>query len=112
MSTLAADLLSTKISKIHLSDPTVNEYSINTETQGDFNKIIKLINFEKQQFSDDDLPYITEIIETLEISNVFIDIESENDELSLNNFFSHMKKHQDHPKIYNKKLKPPAFLFL
>lgn len=111
-STFAAELLSAQISKIHLSDPTINEYSINTETQGDFNKIIKLINFEKQQFSEDDLPYITEIIETLEISNVFIDIESENDELSLNNFFSHLKKHQDHPKIYNKKLQEDISFFI
>ncbi|KAK8883939.1 hypothetical protein M9Y10_043041 [Tritrichomonas musculus] len=100
-STLAADLLSQKISKIHLSDPTINEFLINTEIQGDFNKILKLINFESQQFSEEDLPFITEVIETLEINKIFIEIKSEfeNEEITLDNIFPRLKKHQKHPQI-------------
>lgn len=111
-STFAAELLSAQISKIHLSDPTINKFSLNTETQGDFNKIIKLINFEKQQFSEEDLPYITEIIETLEINKILIDIKSENEEISLDNFFSLLKKRQEHPKFYSRKLKDDVSFFI
>ena len=111
-SSFAADLLSAKISNIHLSDPTINEFSINTETRGDFNKIIKLINFEVQQFSESDLPYLIEIIETLEINKVLIDNKSEEGELSLDNFFTRLKKHQSHPKFYSKQLEEDVSFFI
>ena len=113
-STLAADLLSQKISKIHLSDPTINEFLINIEIQGDFNKILKLINFESQQFSEEDLPFITEIIETLEINKIFIEIKSEfeNEEITLDNIFPRLKKHQKHPQIYSKQIKEEIDFFI
>lgn len=42
------DLLSSTISKIHSTDPTVKEFIINTENTGDFNHILKLLNFEEE----------------------------------------------------------------
>lgn len=77
---------------MHLSDFTINEYSINTETQRDFNKILKIINFKGQQSSVKDLPYITEIIGALGIDKVLIDLKSEFGEVSIDNILSRLKK--------------------
>ena len=114
MSVFAADLLSTKISKIHLIDPTIKEFSLNTEARGDFNKILKLVNFQKQQFSEEELPYIAEIIETLELDKIFIEIKSEqeNEEISVDNLFPRLEKHQKYPKLYSKQLKEDISFFI
>ena len=42
-----ADILSPKISRIHQTDFTQDEYYISTNNQGNFDKILQLQNFEK-----------------------------------------------------------------
>ncbi|KAK8838086.1 hypothetical protein M9Y10_036037 [Tritrichomonas musculus] len=103
ISTFAADLLSTKISKIHLNDPTFKEISIDTETKGDFNKILKLLKFEQEEISAQDIPFLTEIVDILEIDKIEINLSQES-ELSVDNIFDHIKKHQKHPRIFSKEL--------
>lgn len=44
---IVADLLSTKISKQHLLDPTLNQLTINTRTFGNFQHILDLLNFKE-----------------------------------------------------------------
>lgn len=65
---LVADLLSPKISKFHLSDPTINEYRINTTNKGNFNTVLSLIKFNDNTILDDELPFLVEVIENLETS--------------------------------------------
>ena len=103
ISTFAADLLSTKISKIRLNDPTFKEISIDTETKGDFNKILKLLKFEQEEISAQDIPFLTEIVDILEIDKIEINLSQES-ELSVDNIFDHIKKHQKHPRIFSKEL--------
>ena len=62
-SSFVADLISSKISSQHLIDPTLSEFTINTNARGDFNKIINLINFQSQEIIDDDFQFIIEIFD-------------------------------------------------
>lgn len=80
-----ADLISSKISKIHQADPTINEYFINTQSNGDFNNVLQLINFESKSITDEELPFVREIIEDLCTEKIDININIENQERSISN---------------------------
>lgn len=103
-SSFVADILSPTISKIHFNDPTMKEFSINTDIQGDFNHILNLLNFDSQEISEEEIPFIIEMIEFLGIEKVDLNIESDNEELTVDNIFQHIKKHQQHPQIYSSQL--------
>lgn len=62
---LIADLLSSKIRRIHHADPTLSEYILNTQNQGNFSSFLKLVNFDKNEISEKDIPFIREIITEL-----------------------------------------------
>lgn len=101
---LVVDLLSPKISKYHLSDPTFSEYHINTTNKGNFNTILNLVNFENESVTNDDLPFIIEVIEDLEIttSNFTLKLECEDDtNKSLNDRIIQLQEHQKYPNFYS-----------
>lgn len=99
-----ADLLSSTISKIHSTDPTVKEFSINTENSGDFDHILKLLNFNEEIISEDEIPFIIEIIEILGIKiNLKIQNNS-NDEINISNILFRIRNNQKHPQLLSKQL--------
>ena len=59
-SSFIADLTSPIISSNHLIDPTLNEFTINTKSSGDFNLIINLIDFKPQEIKDDEFSFVIE----------------------------------------------------
>ena len=61
-----AELLSTKICKIHLIDPTVSSFTINTVKKGNFSIILNLVNFKYNTFTDDEIEFI---IKKLNVGN-------------------------------------------
>ena len=75
-SCLVADLLSPKISKYHLSDPTFNQYQITTISEGNFNTILNLVKFSENTVDEEDLPFLIEVIENLETPTETIIINS------------------------------------
>ncbi|KAK8836960.1 hypothetical protein M9Y10_036996 [Tritrichomonas musculus] len=92
-----------KISRYHLSDPTINEYQINTTNKGNFNMILNLIKFNENTFTNDDLPFLVEIIENLESTtlNVTITQETENSSISdIKNTLAKLQFHQKFPHFY------------
>lgn len=103
-SSICADLLSPIISSRHLIDPTINEYTINTETSGDFNLIINIGNFIPQSIKDDDFSFIIEVFEKLGTEKVTIKIKDTNYELNNDNIFEYIIKHQKHPNFFKKEL--------
>ena len=109
-STFAADILSSKISKIHINEPTIKEFSIDTQTKGDFNKFLNLLNFEIAEISDQDIPFFTEVIDILEIDKIDIRLTQESDP-TIDNIFDHIKIHQLHPRIYSKQLESDILFF-
>lgn len=62
---IVAELISPIICRYHQCDPTINNFTITTKEEGDFNIILKLINFEEQTFPESQLPFISEVVEIL-----------------------------------------------
>ena len=51
-------LTSTKISRILLTDPTINQITINTVHREDFQLFLDLLNFNSKDISSNDLDFI------------------------------------------------------
>ena len=89
---LVADLLSPIISNIHASDPTMNEFFITTDNNGDFSTILQLVNFKETEIKENEQNFIIEIIEKLGMSKIFINKAKE--EISLENCILLLKQHR------------------
>ena len=98
-SKLVADLLSTKLSNEHFSDPTINHMIINTRARGNFQTILDLINFNEERINDESLSFISEVFEQLEPSN--IEIKTNYIELTIDNVISELKKHESQRSLYS-----------
>lgn len=91
-SKIESDLLSSKISKIHLNDPTFDNIIINTQAQGDFSQFLRLSNFSTNSIPENELDFINELIDILgseHITSLTCD-----QKLTVDNIFQIMKKHQ------------------
>ena len=96
---LVSDLLSPIICKIHTNDPTIDRFTLNTRQQGDFSHFIKLANFESTTFSKDDIPFLSEVIETLGNKSIELDYEEEF-EITNDNVLSLLQQHEKFPIFY------------
>ena len=107
---LVADLLSPKISKQHHVDPTISEYIVNTRHPGNFKKILDLVKFETQTFTNDDLPFIFEILENFENTNKYLTIEmcendkEEEDISDISSTIKQLQKNLEFPLFYESKI--------
>mgnify|MGYP001087271975 CR=1 FL=1 len=98
---LISDLISEKISNIHNIDPTFNEYSINTENNGDFSTILKLISFQETAISKSELPFIAEIIKDLEIKSIKIMNSNKHPEFNEDNIFQELHQYETNKYFYS-----------
>ena len=96
---LVSDLLSPIICRIHSNDPTIDRFTFNTQQQGDFSQFIKLANFESTNFSNDDIPFLSEVIENLGNKSVELKYEEEV-EISIDNVLSLLQQHEKFPIFY------------
>ena len=103
-SRLISDLLSPKICKNHLSDPTSNSFTINTRHKGNFSSILNLINFKQNVIPDTDLPFVIEVIELLENESIKIIDTEQPTTLTFDNVFQLIKEHQQYPIFYSKRI--------
>lgn len=71
---VSADLLSTKISKMHQIDLTISEYSITTRAQGDFQFVLGLLKFNQENIPETQYPFLSEIIDHLGTEKVTVNI--------------------------------------
>lgn len=94
-----AELLSPVISKILSIDPTLNEFYINTDSQGNFQSIFNLINFQSHNISENERPFIFEVLEILD--NDHIQIKMQENELNLNNVIDNISFHEKHKRYFN-----------
>lgn len=89
---LFADLLSPKICQLHFSDPTSNEYYITTKHHGNFQHVINLINYEDQFITDNEIPFILEILSIL--NNRCIQIQMPEQEITISNSLDILSKYE------------------
>lgn len=101
-SKIISDLLSPKISQIHSTDPTFDEFTINTKEQGDFSHILQLVNFRSNKISDDEICFYTEVLDILKNCSIIIE-DNKIVELTKDNIISELRKHEIHSKYYSKK---------
>lgn len=59
---LIADLLSPLINQLHNSDPTINEFYIQTKNNGNFQHILDLINFNENNIPESEIPFVSEVL--------------------------------------------------
>lgn len=63
---IIADLLSNKISQLHLSDPTFSTFTINTKSNGDFSQILELADFKNKKITKKEIQFFSEVLEQLD----------------------------------------------
>ncbi|KAK8849948.1 hypothetical protein M9Y10_018541 [Tritrichomonas musculus] len=93
-SRLISELISPNICKIHLSDPTIDSITINTNEQGDFSHFLQLATFNKIDIQPNELEFIKEIVDILGSENLIITEELDPTEITLDNIFPLVKKHE------------------
>lgn len=71
-SRVISDILSSNISQIHRSDATMNTYNIQTEHQGDFNRILSLSSFHPVSIPEDEISFVAEAFEILGTESIII----------------------------------------
>ena len=75
-SRIVASLLSPKICQMLKIDPTISEFTIKTQYQGDFQNVLNLVNFQANACPDSDILFIKEIAEILKNKSLEIINES------------------------------------
>lgn len=95
---LIADLLSKKISKIHLTDPTADQYEIITKYPGDFQRVLDLLKVDNLNIKSSELPFFSEITNSLDI-DINIKIQR-TDKLTIDNVLDLIHEHEKFEEFY------------
>ncbi|KAK8898307.1 hypothetical protein M9Y10_000590 [Tritrichomonas musculus] len=107
-SRLVADLLSPIICKLHFSDPTASTFTITTQNNGNFLNILELVSSKAITFTDDEIPYLSEIIKIL--GNNYIEYEYKPTDISVENVLKLLQFHEQNPTFfYNQILREIEF---
>lgn len=107
-SRLLSDLLSSKICRIHIVDPTFDRMVINTKSKGDFSIFLNLSKFNEEKVEERSILFYKEIIENLGIEHFSISLidtfEEENESI-----FTRIVRHRNEGLFdierYNKEVK-------
>ena len=89
-SRIIADILSPRIRHFHFIDETINQFYIDTNISGnntnDFNKVLSLISFQKENLNENEVQYFNQIFYALGNENLFKKIQLK-DEITIKNVF-------------------------
>lgn len=91
---IIADIISPKISKMHLFDPTIDKYIIDTFNIGNFEHLLQLINFRSIDIEHIEIPFIEEVLYILGSNTISIEDNDINNPISFENIFGRIKKHE------------------
>lgn len=96
---LIASLISPKISKMQTNDPTISQFTIETQNKGNFQPFLNLINFQQNHFQLKDIPFIEEVVGILGSDYLsFVHPESQS-EITTDNVFDKIIKHISYPNV-------------
>ena len=99
---IISDLLSPKLSQNHISDPTANEFVINTKNKGDFQLILDLAQFDEIQINNQEEIFISEIFELLGTEKIKINLQK--GEININNVIERIIQHEKSLFFYSTEL--------
>lgn len=103
-SRVISDVLSPVISQIHSTDPTVDNFTINTAQQGDFSYILNLISCNEIEIPEQQIPFIIEVIQILGNEHIVSNLHDQNAEITNNNVFSLLQNHEQYPIFFSTQL--------
>lgn len=89
---IIADMLSPVISRHHLTDPTLNEFTIQTKSRGHFQFFLDLLNFEEIEIPESEKVFVIEISTILK--NEEINIKIKDKEINEKNVFDDILQHE------------------
>lgn len=102
-SKIIACMISPKIRNKLTEDNAFDEYSINTGcNEGNFQPIIELIKLGQIEIQEEEVPFISLVLKELE--NNLIEVEIPEIEITEENIFNLIKKHDKYQNIYSKQL--------
>ncbi|KAK8839282.1 hypothetical protein M9Y10_032214 [Tritrichomonas musculus] len=101
-SRLVSDLLSPNICKMHLSDPTIDRFTINIQEKGDFSHILQLITFDQYEIQSNEIEFIIKVIEILGNSDLEIMQDNNSNQITIDNVFSLIQEHENFSIFYKK----------
>lgn len=91
---LIAELLSPKICQIHLLDPTIDTFSINTKAKGNFSIFFNLFNFDINTIQKSDIFFISEVNEILGNKSIEVLSELSPPEMTKDNIISLIREYR------------------
>lgn len=100
---LVSDLISPIISNIHMTDSTFDSFTINTSNDGDFSLFLELVKFNVVDIPEDQIPFISEVIEILGNDSIDVHDGKINTEITVENAFSIFFSHEKYAKFYSKR---------
>lgn len=103
-SKIISDLISPKVCKNHLIDPTNDKFVINTHHKGNFSHILDLINFNKKPVSDDEIPFLFEIIKHLGNDSIEVTLGPRSEDITIDNVIGLICRHERNEFFYSKPL--------
>lgn len=103
-SRLVSDLLSPSICRIHINDPTFDRFHIDTKQRGDFSLILQLLTFSELSIPSNETDFIIEVIEKLGNDSLQISGLYDKEELTIDNVFTKIKKHEKFRQIFHKQI--------
>lgn len=99
-SRLLSDLLSPIICKIHLNDPTIDTFTINTNQNGDFSHFLQLANFEPTTLIESEIHFFSEVIEILGTKSIELQYKEDTSEITADNVLKLLREHEKYRHIY------------
>lgn len=103
-SKIVSDLLSPTICRLHSNDPTIDVFNINTSHQGDFSRILNLVNFNKTEITDKDLPFLSEVFEILGTGSIEFSLINQASEITIDNVFHLLQNHEKYYKFFSSQI--------
>lgn len=91
---IIADILSSKISKMHLIDPTLNEFKISIPEKGNFSNVLDLIKFNDVIIPESESLFILKILQILETESIDVCLLDQEVEITIDNVFDLIQKHE------------------
>lgn len=100
-SKIISDLISSKISQIHLIDPTFDTFVINTQMKGDFTLFLDLAKFETYSIQEEDIGFISEVIKILDNKYIRCSFLKSPEEITKDNILTLLKIHEKNSTFYS-----------
>ena len=83
----------------------IDFFTIDTEHKGDFNNILQISNFKRNIISENEVPFICEVIEQLGSESIEIYVQDSKEIEDLSDALQNIKIHEKNQNLYSNRFK-------